>query len=388
MGSCYTSKTSVTVIDHDSDDHSSPSPTSSSTSTPSPSPSLIFENVRQRPHTAPTSEKRQQYYMDNTCHRKPSRSPFIPHTQAIEVLDLAGFVNERIVESGSCSDIYSVVEVETNQLKAVKLMNIELSKADHAPDYESMMREIETMNALSKCQYVVTFFRSFQCDGIIGIVMEMAYGETMMEILNKAINLNCYLSLQDIGVVAWRIAAALEYIHQEGYVHRDVKLENILVMRKSESELCDFSSVKLCDFGLCRKVDPVIRALDIDIVGSSGTPQYVSPEVLSKEYPLTSACDIWSFGITLFAMLFNQELFTPDPYLCNEERHLDILQRVVMEPLESVLDVRRPKNIPEIDFHAGVLIDSMLSRDPFFRPTAFQCLDSKWLSNFAQSSNK
>ncbi|XP_011296864.1 hormonally up-regulated neu tumor-associated kinase [Fopius arisanus] len=94
--------------------------------------------------------------------------------------------------------------------------------------------------------------------------------------------------------VARQLAAAIHHIHSRELVHRDIKLDNVLVFKS------DFSRIKLCDFGETRKVNTVVRR------HNEWLP-YSPPEVLRVEpeenYKALTAHDVWQFGIVLFVCL-------------------------------------------------------------------------------------
>ncbi|XP_060802520.1 serine/threonine-protein kinase meng-po isoform X2 [Amyelois transitella] len=94
--------------------------------------------------------------------------------------------------------------------------------------------------------------------------------------------------------VAKQLSAALEHLHQRELVHRDVKLDNILIFKS------DFSRIKLCDFGETRKVQSVVRRRNEWL-------PYSPPEVLSlamdSSYKALITHDVWQFGIVIFICL-------------------------------------------------------------------------------------
>ncbi|XP_045766395.1 sperm motility kinase-like [Maniola jurtina] len=94
--------------------------------------------------------------------------------------------------------------------------------------------------------------------------------------------------------VAKQLAAALEHLHHRELVHRDVKLDNILIFKS------DFSRIKLCDFGETRKVQSVVRRRNEWL-------PYSPPEVLrlsmDSTYKALISHDIWQFGVVIFICL-------------------------------------------------------------------------------------
>ena len=95
------------------------------------------------------------------------------------------------------------------------------------------------------------------------------------------------------------------HCHNSGYIHHDIKLENILLNINSNGS---FNAVKLADFGLSRRTTEKL------VVGqdTKGTPQYMAPEMLIKDNKFNLKIDSWSLGIILFEILFGTTLFDAD----------------------------------------------------------------------------
>lgn len=96
---------------------------------------------------------------------------------------------------------------------------------------------------------------------------------------------------------------AISYCHQHGICHRDLKLENFLLLDRS-----DKPHVKVIDFGFSAAFG-VISGSGIrrELKTKVGTPFYVSPEVLEGRY--NEACDVWSLGVILYMMVCGQPPF-------------------------------------------------------------------------------
>lgn len=84
----------------------------------------------------------------------------------------------------------------------------------------------------------------------------------------------------------------IKYLHEFGIVHRDLKLENIMM-----SDSTDGAVPQIVDFGLAKIIGPSNTASE-----PFGTLGYVAPEVLRKQ-PYTFSCDVWSLGCIIYALL-------------------------------------------------------------------------------------
>ena len=99
----------------------------------------------------------------------------------------------------------------------------------------------------------------------------------------------------------------MKHCHTEGFIHHDLKLENILLNIDNNGNISD---VKLADFGLSKRSDEHL------IAGphTAGTPPYMAPEMLIKKTKFGNKIDSWSLGIILYELLFGQTLFDSNDY--------------------------------------------------------------------------
>ena len=92
--------------------------------------------------------------------------------------------------------------------------------------------------------------------------------------------------------ITYQLCQGVKYLHEFGIVHRDLKLENIMM-----SDRTDVAVPKIVDFGLAKIIGPNTAAQE-----PFGTLGYVAPEVLNKQ-PYTFSCDVWSLGCIIYALL-------------------------------------------------------------------------------------
>uniref|UniRef100_A0A914I533 calcium/calmodulin-dependent protein kinase n=1 Tax=Globodera rostochiensis TaxID=31243 RepID=A0A914I533_GLORO len=149
----------------------------------------------------------------------------------------------------------------------------------------------------------------------------------------------------------------LEYLHFQKIVHRDLKPSNLLL---SESEL-----VKIADFG----VSCEFEGIDAFLTGTAGTPAFMAPEALSEnssQFYSGRAQDIWSLGITLYALVVGNVPFW-DKYV------IALHKRIKTQPIAFPDSVKMSDGLKE-------LIVGMLRKDPGLRFDIIQIKEHPWLT--------
>jgi len=166
--------------------------------------------------------------------------------------------------------------------------------------------EIEHIRAersvLSKSsnKWIIDLKCSFHDEDFLYLVMEYLPGGDLMNMLIK----KDIFSVEEARFYIAETILAVEYVHSLGYVHRDIKPDNILLDKDGH--------IKLTDFGLCTSIveEPALPIEQISnkpkasrrIHSLVGTPDYIAPEVLGKK-GYTAGVDWWSVGAILFEML-------------------------------------------------------------------------------------
>jgi calcium-dependent protein kinase len=130
-------------------------------------------------------------------------------------------------------------------------------------------------------------------DKRIYIVTEQCTGGELFDELN----MRSFFEEPEAAKLVQQLLSAAAYIHNQGVVHRDLKLENILIDSKKSLV------IKLSDFG----ASTFFKKQDKLITDCIGTPYYVAPEVLLGEYD--EKCDLWSIGVISYMLLTGRPPF-------------------------------------------------------------------------------
>ncbi|CAE8734018.1 unnamed protein product [Polarella glacialis] len=152
-----------------------------------------------------------------------------------------------------------------------------------------------------------------------------------------------------------QILQALQYIHHERILHRDLKTSNLFLMTSK-------SVVKLGDFGISRVLEGSIEAA-MTVVG---TPYYMSPEVCENK-PYTFKSDVWSLGCVLYELCVLKHAFSADNLL-------GLVYKIVSDKYEPIPDRYTPS--------LNTLIKRMLEKNADKRPSVRDLLTDTYVASF------
>lgn len=196
------------------------------------------------------------------------------------------------LHSGSNSRVYLAQISNTNEKVIIKVAN----HGSHETHSTTRMKESECHNLASKHPNVVKLYDTYEMPKPVPnefskltgpiLVMEYCVGGDMYQYLNKF----GMLSEHQARKYYYQLLEALSYIHRHNIVHRDVKLENLLISHMND--------LKLADWGLSTTFHSEQVMND-----SCGSPHYAPPEVWTKSFYVGPELDVWSSGICLYAML-------------------------------------------------------------------------------------
>ena len=193
-----------------------------------------------------------------------------------EVLEVIGTGGMAIVYKAKCHRL--------NRYVAVKVMKEELAK-----DEEFRRRFFEESQAVAMLSHpnIVNVYDVSRSGDIEYIVMELIDGITLKEYLEK----RGVLSWKETAFFSLQIAKALEHAHSRGIIHRDIKPQNIMLLRDG--------TVKVADFGIAHHTSDQSNYIKGEAIGSV---HYVSPEQARGSH-IDNRSDIYSFGVVMYEML-------------------------------------------------------------------------------------
>ncbi len=195
------------------------------------------------------------------------------------------FLIERELGRGGMAVVYLARDRKHERPVALKVLQPELS---HALQSERFLREIKLAASLTH-PHIVPVYDSGSQDGQLYYVMAYIEGESLRARLNRERR----LGLEEALKIAREVADALDYAHTRGVIHRDIKPENVLL---------GAGHAMVADFGIARAIAEA-EASEVTAGTILGTPDYMSPEQVSRDVELDGRTDIYSLGCLLFEAL-------------------------------------------------------------------------------------
>jgi len=219
--------------------------------------------------------------------------------------------------SGSFGDVFLYKQNNSNKFYAVKM--IDKNRAKYSKYFKYLNSELQALSMLNHPNIVkLKKVIDSQSQIHLLIVMEYCNGGSLLKCLENYINkYKTPFSEEIVQYLTRQIVEALAYIHDKNIIHRDLKLENIMVNFDNEIDKTNLNmmkaKIKIIDFGLSK----VLKSKEGFATSLVGSPIYEDPKILEvqlklkdiKNFQYSKEADIWSLGCICYEMVKGKKVF-------------------------------------------------------------------------------
>lgn len=213
---------------------------------------------------------------------------------------------------GGMATVYRARQLSINRVVAVKVLPPAL--LHDSGFFERFEREVDVVAHLEH-PHILPIYDYGKAESLPYIAMRYLAGGSLAQLVRRGLP-----KLEDLDRPFTQVAQALDYAHQQGIIHRDIKPGNVMLDENGNAYLSDFG---------------IARVLGSNLTGSAiiGTPAYMSPEQ-AHGLPLDARSDIYSLGIVMFELITGRE-----PY--QAETPMALLLKHINEPIPPVSQFRQ-----------------------------------------------
>uniref|UniRef100_UPI00398E60C7 serine/threonine-protein kinase 33-like n=1 Tax=Pristiophorus japonicus TaxID=55135 RepID=UPI00398E60C7 len=288
----------------------------------------------------------------------------VPHTRIEDESVIKLFYQfEHDLGKGSFGVVVQATHILTHTKWAIKILSKE-----KAGSYAVRMleREIAILKMVNH-EHIIKLGEVYETTKKVYLVIEFCeLGELKGILAEKG-----HLSESETKHVISSLASAIFYLHKNDIIHRDLKLENILVKSNDNADDNELKlNIKVTDFGLSVLKDGAGVGSESMLQDTCGTPLYMAPEIINN-YDYSKQCDLWSIGIIMYTLLCGQVPFTA----ATAEKLYEEIKKGELDFSHSSLE--------SISESARCVLKGLLIVDPAHRMTASELLDHHWITGDA-----
>lgn len=239
-----------------------------------------------------------------------------------------------VVGKGGMGEIYK--GVRDGKTVAVKVIPSNLLEDERI--IQRFEREAQALLALQHPN-IVSCLEYGEAENIHYLVMEMLSGQDLATYFRQ----RGKLTLDEIRSVVQDIAAALDYAHTQGIVHRDIKPGNVMLAQTGDTQ-----KAVLMDFGIAKLSDGITS---ITTTGTIGTVDYISPEQIMSSGAVDHRTDIYAVGVMLYQLLTGELPFKGSPG--------QILFAHLHQPVPDILNLA-----PDVPLEIVDAVEKAMSKEP------------------------
>ncbi|XP_030578274.1 hormonally up-regulated neu tumor-associated kinase homolog [Archocentrus centrarchus] len=269
-----------------------------------------------------------------------------PHSKRV-----GSYLVGKMINKGSFAKVMEGLHIGTGEKVAIKVIDKKKARQDSYV-LKNMKRE-PRIHQMVRHPHIVVLLETLETENSYYMVMELCAGGDLMDRICERKR----LEEREVRRYTRQILSAVEHLHKHGIVHRDLKIENFL--------LDEHNNIKIVDFGLSNTLKADSLSLEL-LSTQCGSPAYAAPELLAhRKYG--PKVDVWSVGVSMFAMLTGTLPFTVEPF---NIKHLH--QKMVNGEIGSI-----PSDISK---GAVSFVLSLLEPDPAKRPGVRAAMEERWIN--------
>jgi len=258
---------------------------------------------------------------------------------------------ESEIGRGGMAVVFLVEDLRHKRKVALKVLHPELAAAVGGRRF---LQEIETVAGLTH-PHILTLIDSGEADGLLYYSMPYVEGESLRQRLER----QGQLPLDEALRITGEVADGLDYAHERGVIHRDIKPGNILLAR-GHASIADFGIAKAV--GAASEGDATATVTGLTV----GTPRYMSPEQAAGVTEIDGRSDVYALGCVLWEMLAGEAPFDgPTPHVIlarkatEEPPEVRVIRKTVPPALENVLAKAMATSPADRFQTAGELADAL-----------------------------
>jgi formylglycine-generating enzyme required for sulfatase activity/serine/threonine protein kinase len=247
---------------------------------------------------------------------------------------------EKLGEGGM-GTVYKALHTKLDRVVALKLL-----PHDRVDDARRLARFDREMKAVGRLNHpnIVQAYDAREIEGTTVLVMEYVDGLDLSEL----VRLHGPLPIADACEVIRRAALGLQYAHEQGLVHRDVKPSNLMLTSEGR--------VKILDLGLALLRSTGPQGEEVTNTGQTvGTADYIAPEQVNDSHLVDVRADVYSLGCTLYKLLSGQAPFAGPDYQ-------GAFRKMMAHVREAVPSIKHRRE--EIPDRLITVLDRMLAKNP------------------------